>query len=84
MREGTKTALRREVGASVFQVFEGRGQIVLGDVTHKVEKGDIFVVPSWVGWSLEAEIGFDLFRFSDAPIIERLNFVRSWVEGQDV
>lgn len=83
LREGTKTALRREVGASVFQVFEGRGQIVLGDVTHKVEKGDIFVVPSWVAWSLEAETTFDLFRFSDAPIIERLNFNRTWVEGQD-
>ena len=83
LRPGTRTPLRREVGSSVFQVFEGRGQVVLGEVTHKLETGDLFVIPSWVAWSLEAETGFDLFRFSDAPIIERLNFDRVWVEGQD-
>ncbi len=81
LREGTKTALRREVGSTVFQVFEGRGAVVLGDQTLRLEKGDIFVIPSWVAWSLEAETSFDLFRFSDAPIIERLNFNRTWVEG---
>ncbi|MCZ7472710.1 MULTISPECIES: cupin domain-containing protein [Rhizobium/Agrobacterium group] len=83
LREGTKTSLRREVGSTVFQVFEGRGNVVLGNQTKAVEKGDIFVIPSWVSWSLEAETGFDLFRFSDAPIIERLNFDRTWVEGRD-
>lgn len=81
LREGTKTALRREVGSTVFQVFEGRGAVELGEQTLRLEKGDIFVIPSWVAWSLEAETSFDLFRFSDAPIIERLNFNRTWVEG---
>jgi gentisate 1,2-dioxygenase len=84
LREGTKTPLRREVGSTVFQVFEGRGNVVLADQVYRLEKGDIFVIPSWVAWSLEAESMFDLFRFSDAPIVERLNFVRTWVEGQDV
>ena len=56
--------------------------VVLGGETRKLEKGDIFVVPSWVGWSLQAETQFDLFRFSDAPIIERLNFMRTMVDGQ--
>lgn len=40
------------------------------------------MVPSWVGWQLEAETQFDLFRFSDAPIIERLNFMRTMVDGK--
>jgi gentisate 1,2-dioxygenase len=31
---------------------------------------------------LQAETQFDLFRFSDAPIMERLNFMRTAVEGQ--
>lgn len=81
LRAGCETATRREVGSTVFQVFEGRGAVVLGGVTHRVEKGDIFVIPSWVPWSLQAETGFDLFRFSDAPIIERLNFDRVQIEG---
>jgi gentisate 1,2-dioxygenase len=79
LRAGASTALRHEVGSSVWQVFEGRGSVVLGDVTHTLEKGDLFVVPSWVPWSLQAESEFDLFRFSDAPIVERLHFARTWI-----
>ncbi|MFN3294437.1 MAG: hypothetical protein ACK414_13445, partial [Gemmobacter sp.] len=48
--------------------------------THPLAKGDIFVIPSWVPWSLQAETQFDLFRFSDAPIIERLHFDRVQIE----
>ncbi|MBN9889553.1 cupin domain-containing protein [Salipiger abyssi] len=80
LRAGTETALRREVGSTVFQVFEGKGAIVMGGTEHKVEKGDIFVIPSWVPWSLQAETSFDLFRFSDAPIMERLHFDRTQIE----
>ena len=36
---------------------------------------------SWIQWSLQAESRFDLFRFSDAPIMERLNFARTKIEG---
>ena len=79
LRPGTATPQRREVGSSVFQVFEGRGGVVLGGTEHRLEKGDMFVVPSWVPWSLWAEQAFDLFRFSDAPIMERLHFARSHI-----
>lgn len=48
--------------------------------THPLEKGDIFIVPSWVVWSLQAETGLDLLHFSDAPIMERLAFMRSKFE----
>ncbi|ASP21080.1 gentisate 1,2-dioxygenase [Antarctobacter heliothermus] len=81
LRAGAQTPVRREVGSTVFQVFEGQGAVVMGDVRHPLEKGDIFVIPSWVPWSLEAETLFDLFRFSDAPIMERLNFMRTMVDG---
>jgi gentisate 1,2-dioxygenase len=76
LRAGTSTPAKREVGSCVFQVFEGRGTVVLADQSYKVEVGDLFVVPSWVAWSLQAETQLDLFRFSDAPIMERLNFNR--------
>jgi gentisate 1,2-dioxygenase len=82
LREGSLTPARHEVGSSVWQVFEGRGEVVLGDEVHALEKGDLFVVPSWVPWSLRAETQFDLFRFSDAPVIERLGFARTYVPGQ--
>nr|WP_019808851.1 cupin domain-containing protein [Saccharomonospora halophila] len=82
LRAGTATPARREVGSSVFQVFEGRGQVVLDGVEHPLEKGDLFVVPSWAECSLQGEQQFDLFRFSDAPIMERLHFNRIHTEGE--
>jgi gentisate 1,2-dioxygenase len=84
LRAATVTAPRREVGSSVFQVFEGQGAIVLNGREQKLDKGDIFVVPSWVKWSLQADSQFDLFRFSDAPIMERLGFARTQVETPSV
>lgn len=81
LRAGTETPARQEVGSSVFQVFEGKGAVVLGGETHRLEKGDLFVVPSWAAWSLQAETQFDLFRFSDAPIMEGLHFMRTQVDG---
>jgi gentisate 1,2-dioxygenase len=81
LRPGTQTKARQEVGSSIFQVFQGTGHVTLNGEAHRLEMGDMFVVPSWVPWSLQAETGFDLFRFSDAPIMERLNFMRTRVEG---
>ena len=44
----------------------------------QLDKGDLFVVPSWVPGRCRRtdRRGFDLFRFSDAPIMERLHFAR--------
>ena len=81
LRAGTVTHTRREVGSSVYQVFDGRGAIVLDGVEHTVEKGDLVVVPSWTPFSLQAESTFDLFHFGDQPIIERLGFNRTYSEG---
>ncbi|EKF21006.1 cupin domain-containing protein [Nitratireductor pacificus] len=82
LRAGAETPARREVGSTVFQVFEGVGSVVIAGETHRLDIGDMFVIPSWVEWSLQAETKFDLFRFSDAPIMERLHFMRTQVEGQ--
>ncbi len=40
--------------------------------------GDLFVVPSWVPWSLEAGRELNLFRFSDAPVVGKLRYDRTW------
>jgi gentisate 1,2-dioxygenase len=83
LRSGFATARAHEVGSSVWQVFEGGGTVVLGEHEHEISKGDLFVVPSWVAWEIQATTDFDLFRFSDAPIIERLNFARAFVPSRD-
>ncbi|HET6625876.1 MAG TPA: cupin domain-containing protein, partial [Nocardioidaceae bacterium] len=60
LREGTRTATRRETGSSVYQVFEGIGQVTVGDREWTVEHGDLFVVPSWQPLTLSTEHGLDL------------------------
>ncbi|MEM8754409.1 MAG: cupin domain-containing protein [Pseudomonadota bacterium] len=82
LREGVSTPARREVGSSVFQCFEGEGALVLDGKRLALERGDVFVVPSWIPWALEAGSQLDLFRFSDAPIMERLAFMRRETEGE--
>ena len=81
LRAGVETPVRRQVGSQVFQVFEGSGAVTLGDTTTKLNKGDLFVAPSWVALSLQAESQFDLFAFSDAPIMEGLHLMRRSVEN---
>jgi gentisate 1,2-dioxygenase len=77
----TGTTGRREVGSSVFQVFDGNGRVTVGESSWTVERGDLFVVPSWQPLSFETGTGMDLFRFSDAPIFERLGLHRSHQSG---
>lgn len=82
---GCETAPLREVGSSVFQVFDGAGRVTVGDQNWVVQRGDLFVVPSWTFWSAAADAGqdgsdsnaLDLFRFSDAPIFDALHLFRS-------
>ncbi|MCJ1675476.1 cupin domain-containing protein [Rathayibacter sp. VKM Ac-2929] len=83
LRAGASTAIRHEVGSAVWQVFEGSGTVVLGDQEHRLTTGDLFTVPSWVPWSLHADSQFDLFRFTDGPLIERLGFGRTFIPGKD-
>ena len=77
LRADTTTAPRREVGSSVWQVFEGTGTIQLGEKSLEVERGDVFVVPSWVPLTLTSDTSMDFFRFSDAPIFESLGLNRA-------
>lgn len=79
LRAGAHTRPRRNVGSTVYQVFEGSGVFVLEGRTYAVETGDMIAVPSWTEWSIVASTQFDLFAFSDAPIIERLHFARTHI-----
>jgi len=82
---GAETAPVRETGSSVYQVFDGSGTVTVGDRSWSVNRGDLFVVPSWEPFSARSEAGasdsdsgaLDLFRFSDAPVFEALRLNRS-------
>ena len=82
IRAGATTRTRREVGSSVYQVFDGQGRVTVGECQWRVSRGDMFVVPSWVGFSAAADGGsaLDLFRFGDAPIFEALHAFREEVD----
>ncbi|MGR6964995.1 cupin domain-containing protein [Geodermatophilus sp. URMC 61] len=89
VRRGTETAPRREAGSSVYQVFDGSGTVTVGEASWRVERGDLFVVPSWQPLSVRSEAGttdsdsgaLDLFRFSDTPVFEALHLDRVSVEA---
>jgi gentisate 1,2-dioxygenase len=79
---GAVGATRRQVGSSVYQVFDGTAEIRVGDETWTVIRGDLFVVPSWQPLTVACEgNGVDLFRFTDAPILERLGQYRVEVDA---
>jgi len=75
---GASTLVRREVGSSVYQVFDGSGTVQVADRSWVVKRGDMFVVPSWAAFTATADAApakdacatLDLFRFSDTPIFE--------------
>lgn len=82
LRAGVRTAERREVGSSIFQVFDGAGLVTIDGQRQQVERGDMLVVPSWSALSLSTDDGLDLFRFSDQPIIESLGFARTHITDE--
>jgi gentisate 1,2-dioxygenase len=83
LRAGARTRTWREVGSSVYQVFDGRGTVRVGERSWTVARGDMFVVPSWQPFSAQADgdAALDLFRFGDAPIFEALHAHRVQVDA---
>jgi gentisate 1,2-dioxygenase len=76
LRAGTRTAVTRTAGSSVWQVFDGSGTVLVGDQRYEVGRGDLFAVPSWAGLAFDTDAGLDAFRFSDDPVFEALGLAR--------
>jgi gentisate 1,2-dioxygenase len=75
---GHKTEPYRSTDATVFCVAEGHGQSRIGDQTFSWAPHDIFMVPSWVQVTHEAQAESVLFSYSDRPIQKALGL---WREG---
>jgi gentisate 1,2-dioxygenase len=76
---GAATRRSRTSASSVWQVFDGTGSVRLNESGHRLERGDVIAVPAWTEFSLTAETQLDLFTFSDAPVFEKLNLLRTEV-----
>jgi len=82
LRRGVQSAERREVGSSVWQVFDGRASVSVGGEQWIVERGDVVTVPSWQPLVIGAETELDLPPLSDTPTPERLHQDRVEVAGR--
>ncbi len=66
----------RATDSTVFSVVEGRGAVEVGERRFEWGPRDVFVVPSWARYSLQARDEAVLFSFSDRPVQEKLGLWR--------
>jgi gentisate 1,2-dioxygenase len=66
----------RSTDSTVFAVAEGKGRVTFSDETLEFEPQDVFVMPSWGGYSLHADTECVLFSFSDRPVQQALDLWR--------
>lgn len=76
LRPGRRTPGTRRTGSSIWVVFRGACRAVVGGQPFALETGDLFVVPSWAPFDVEASEPADLFCVSDAPVLEALGLAR--------
>ena len=55
---------------------EGGGKAMVGDQTYTLGKHDIFVVPNWTWWEVEAGDDLVLLSYSDRAALEKLDLWR--------
>ena len=66
------TAPYRSTDGTIYTVVEGVGHAHVGDEEFQLTPRDIFVVPSWCPFRLDAEEDLVLFSFSDRSAQEKL------------
>ena len=81
--EGFCGAGYRSTESTVFAVVEGGGSVNTGSEKLKFTERDIFVIPSWCAYRLEADSETLLFGFSDRAAQEALGFWREHLVADD-
>lgn len=64
----------RSTESTVFVVTEGRGHVEVAGERMAFKKRDIFVVPAWTPFTLEAGTDAFLFNYSDRAAQDKLGF----------
>lgn len=73
---GGSTTPARKTGHSLFVMFRGRGESVIGGTRFRWEAGDIVVAPSWAIVEHRADTDIDIFEISDDPVLRALHLYR--------
>jgi gentisate 1,2-dioxygenase len=78
LSSGFHSKAHRHTNTSVYYVHEGTGHTVIDGVQFEWEKGDIFVIPSWVWHEHVNASKKDSYLFSvhDTPIMETFGLQR--------
>lgn len=73
---GFRTAPYRSTDVAICSVIEGSGCVRVGDVVHRWKKNDLFVLPNWTSYILEADDEAVVASFSDRAVQEALGLWR--------
>ena len=74
--KGFQTIPYRSTESTVAIVAEGTGSAIVGDRTYALKQHDIFVVPNWTWWQLQASDDLVLLSFSDRATLQKLDLWR--------
>jgi gentisate 1,2-dioxygenase len=74
--KGFKGKEYRSTDSTVYAVVEGKGRAVINGQSFSFGPKDVFVCPSWMPYTLEADDKSVLFSFSDRPVQEALDLWR--------
>ena len=74
--KGFSTGPYRSTDGTVYVAVEGAGESRVGDQVFRWKPRDIFVAPSWMPVSHDAEDEAVLFSYSDRPVQEKLGLWR--------
>ncbi len=73
---GFETLPYRSSDGTVFCCLEGKGSININGTDLHFEQNDVFVVPSWSTYQLQASTDTILFSYSDKPVQQVLGLWR--------
>ncbi len=74
--KGFKGKAYRSTDSTVYAVVEGKGRAVINGQSFAFGPKDVFVCPSWMPYTLEADEETVLFSFSDRPVQQALDLWR--------
>jgi gentisate 1,2-dioxygenase len=73
---GFKGKTYQSTDSTVYAVVEGKGRCIVNGETMTFGPKDVFVVPSWMPYQLEADADAVLFSYSDRPVQQALDLWR--------
>ncbi len=77
---GKPTKAFRTTANNLYSPVEGEGETIVEGKSFAWERGDVFVVPSWLKHHHRASKDAVLFRVTDTPTLSKLGFLRDEIQ----